>query len=97
MEWGLLDDARRVLLRADDQAEQMQTLQWRSRIRSELARVAWAQGKPEEAFNEGERALGFASAFGTLQMIRNANAQQARFWLQSHQYALVQRWAGAAS
>ena len=93
LEWGLLDDARRILLRADDQAEQMQTLQWRSRIRSALARVAWAQGKPEEAFDEGERAVGFASEFGTLQIIRNANAQQARFWLKSHQLALVRRWA----
>ena len=62
LEWGLLDDARRVLLRADEQAEQMQTLQWRSRIRSALARVAWAQGKPEEAFDEGERAVGFATS-----------------------------------
>jgi LuxR family transcriptional regulator, maltose regulon positive regulatory protein len=93
LEWGLLDDARRALERADQEAEIMQTLQWRSRIRVALARVAWAQGEREEALEEIERAVAFANQLGTLQLVRDACAQQARFWLQSNRPALVQRWA----
>ena len=93
LEWGLLDDARRALERADQEAEMMQALQWRSRIRVALARVAWAQGEREEALDEIERAVAFANQLGTLQLVRDACAQQARFWLKSNRPALVQRWA----
>ena len=93
LEWGLLDDARRALDRADHQAEMMQNLTWRSRIRIALARVSWAQGEKEAAFDEIEQAVGFANQLGTLQLVRDASAMQARFWLASNRLALVQRWA----
>ena len=92
LEWGLLDDARRALNRADELAEATQTLTWRSRIRVALARVMWAQGEREEAFDEIERAIGFANHLGTLQLVRDASAQQARFWLSSNRLALAERW-----
>jgi LuxR family transcriptional regulator, maltose regulon positive regulatory protein len=93
LEWGLLDDARRALERADQEAEMTQALQWRSRIRVALARVAWARGEREEALDEIERAVAFANQLGTLQLVRDACAQQARFWLKSNRPALVERWA----
>ena len=93
MEWGLLDDARRALNRADERAEATQTLTWRSRIRVALARVMWAQGEREAALDEIERAIGFANQLGTLQLVRDASAQQARFWLSSNRLALAERWA----
>ena len=71
----------------------MQTLHWRSRIRVALARVAWAQGEREEALDEIEQAVAFANQSGTLQLVRDACAQQARFWLKSNRLALAQRWA----
>jgi LuxR family maltose regulon positive regulatory protein len=93
LEWGLLDDARRALDRADHQAEMMLNLTWRSRIRTALARVSWSQGEKEAAFDEIERAVGFANQLGTLQLVRDASAVQARFWLASNRLALVRRWA----
>jgi LuxR family maltose regulon positive regulatory protein len=94
-EWGLLDDAERVFQKADDLAELSQALHWRSRIRIGLARVAWARGAVEEALDESERAIGFANQFGTLQLVRNARAEQARFWLAAGRLALARRWAGS--
>jgi len=93
LEWGLLDDARRSLDRGDEQAEMMQVLHWRSQIRVALARVSWAQGKREEALDEIEQAVDFANQFGTLQIVRDACAHQARFWMKSNRIALAQRWA----
>jgi LuxR family maltose regulon positive regulatory protein len=93
LEWGLLEDARRSLERADQQAEMTQTLQWRPRIRIALARVVWAQGAREQALDEIEQAIDFANQLGTLQYVRDASAEQARFWLTSNRLALVQRWA----
>jgi LuxR family maltose regulon positive regulatory protein len=58
-----------------------------------MARVAWAQGARQEALDEIERAIDFANQFGTLQIVRNASAQQAHFWLKSNRLALAQRWA----
>ena len=55
--------------------------------------MAWAQGEREEAFDEIERAVGFANQLGTLQLVRDASAQQARFWLKSNRLALAERWA----
>ena len=93
LEWGLLDDARRALERADELGEVMQELHVRGLVRAALARVAWAQGEREEAFDEIERAIGFANQLGALQFVRTASAQQARFWLSSNRLALAERWA----
>jgi LuxR family maltose regulon positive regulatory protein len=93
LEWSLLDDAQRALERADQAAEATQALNWRAQIRMVMARVAWAQGRREEALDEMERAIDFANQLGTLQIVRNASAQQARFWLKSNRLALAQRWA----
>jgi LuxR family maltose regulon positive regulatory protein len=72
-----------------------QALNWRTRIRVGLARIAWARGLVEEAFDEIERASGFAIQFGVHQELRNVRAQQARFWLAAHQVALARRWANS--
>jgi LuxR family transcriptional regulator, maltose regulon positive regulatory protein len=93
LEWGLLDDARRALERADQESEMMQTLHWRSQIRSALARVAWAQGEREVALDEIERAVALANQSNTLQLVRDACARQARLWLKSNRPALAERWA----
>ncbi len=92
-EWGYLDDARRWLQKADDLAEMTRALQMRAQIRCGLARISWARGDIEEAFDEIDRAIGFARQLGTLNEIRSARAQQARFWLASHQVGLARRWA----
>ncbi len=93
LEWGQLEEARLAFRQADDQAARMQTLHWRSQIRVGLARVAWAEGVIEEAFDEIEQAIAFATQLGTLQFVRDAYAQQARFWLKSHRLGLARRWA----
>jgi tetratricopeptide (TPR) repeat protein len=93
LEWGLLDDARRALERADEQGEVMQELHVRGLVRAALARVMWAQGEREAALDEMEQAVGFANQLGALQFVRTASAQQARFWLSSHRLALAERWA----
>ena len=89
LEWGLLDDARRALERADQESEMMQTLHWRSQIRVALARVAWAQGEREVALDEIEQAVALANQSNTLQLVRDACAQQARLWLKSNRPALA--------
>src|SRR5215213_4558143 len=43
LEWGLLDDARRTLERADELGEVIQELHVRCLVRAALAQVAWAQ------------------------------------------------------
>jgi LuxR family maltose regulon positive regulatory protein len=93
LEWGLLDDARRTLERADELGEMMQELHVRGLVRAALARVMWAQGEREQAFDEIEQAIGFANQLGALQFVRTAGAQQARFWLSSNRLALAERWA----
>jgi LuxR family maltose regulon positive regulatory protein len=93
LEWGLLDDAERCFRRADDLAEMTHALQWPPSIRVGLARVAWAQGRTEDAFDEIEKGIGLANQLGSLQEVRSIKAQQARFWLASRQLALARRWA----
>jgi LuxR family transcriptional regulator, maltose regulon positive regulatory protein len=93
LEWGLLDDARRALERADQEAAMMQTLHWRSQIRVALARVAWARGEREVALDEIEQAVALANQSNTLQLVRDACAQQAHLWLKSNRPALAERWA----
>src|SRR5215213_9318078 len=93
LEWGLLDDARRALERADELGEVMQELHVRGLSRAALARVMWAQGEREAALDEIERAIDFANELGALQFVRTISAQQARFWLSSNRLALAERWA----
>jgi LuxR family maltose regulon positive regulatory protein len=93
LEQGLLDEAHRCLQKADNLAEMTRALQSRARIRGRLAQIAWVRGETEEAFDEVERAIGFANQLGTLQEIRYSKAQQARFWLALHQLGLARRWA----
>jgi len=92
-EWDMLDDAHRTLRRADELAETTRALQWRARIRTGLARIAWARGEYEDALDEIEQAISFANQLGTLQEVRSARAQQARFWIASHQVGLARRWS----
>jgi LuxR family transcriptional regulator, maltose regulon positive regulatory protein len=77
-------------------AEMTRALQMRARIRSGLARIAWAQGEIEEALDEVDRAIDFATQLGTLSEIRCARAQQARFWIASRQLGLARRWADSS-
>jgi len=65
LEWGLLDDARRALNRADERAEATQTLTWRSRIRVALARVMAAQ-LGEIGIEVEVRAFEFATFFADI-------------------------------
>src|SRR5262249_22890728 len=92
-EWGLLDDAEEHFRRGDDLAEMTGALQWRGRIRVGLARIAWARGNVEEAFDQLEHALGFETEMGNDQLVRDVGAWQARFWMASRQTALARRWA----
>jgi LuxR family maltose regulon positive regulatory protein len=96
LEWGLLDDARRCFLRAENLAEMTQSLHWRDRIRVGLARVAWTRGATEDAFDQIEQAINFAANAGLMQDMRNARAHQARFWLASNDLALARRWADSS-
>jgi LuxR family maltose regulon positive regulatory protein len=91
-EQGALDEARRCFLKADALAEMTRALQLRARIRSGLARIAWAQGEIEEALDEVDQAIDCARQLGTLTEIRSARAQQARFWIASRQLGLARRW-----
>ncbi|HEY7034481.1 MAG TPA: LuxR C-terminal-related transcriptional regulator [Thermomicrobiales bacterium] len=92
-EWGLLDDAEAHFRRGDELAELTGALQWRGRIRVGLARIAWARGNVEEAFDQLEHARGFETQLGNDQLARDVGAWQARFWMASHQIALARRWA----
>jgi LuxR family maltose regulon positive regulatory protein len=93
LEWGHLDHARQYCERADDLAERAEAAHWRARIWIGLARVAWAQGKSEEALAGIERAVDLANRSNCEQDVRNARAWQAKFWLGSRQLALARRWA----
>ena len=74
----------------------MQTLHWRSQIRLR-SRVAWAQGEREAALDEIEQAVALANQSNTLQLVRDACAQQARFWLKSNRPALANAGPRAAT
>ena len=93
LERGLLDDAHRWFQKADALAEKTRALQLRAQIRCGLARIAWARGEFEEALDEIDQAIDFAGQLGTISEVRSARAQQARFWLESHQLGLARRWA----
>jgi LuxR family maltose regulon positive regulatory protein len=94
LEWGELEEARHCFQRADDLAEWTRSSHWRARVRIGLARIAWARGEIEEAFDEIERAADYGNqSNNNLQDVRNARAWQARIWLASRQLALARLWA----
>jgi len=92
-EWGRLDEALAHLQRAEDLAEVIGTLPWRDRICVALARIAWARGKPDEAFSHLDRALDYAARVGKYQPIRDVMAWQARFWLAAKDVDRARRWS----
>ena len=93
LEWGLLDDARRCLLRADNLAEMTQTLT--GGIGSGSGWREWhGHGeRPRRHSTRSSRPSPSRTKLGTLQTCENARAQQARFWLASNRPALARRWA----
>jgi LuxR family maltose regulon positive regulatory protein len=93
VEWNLLDDAERTLRHADALSVQTVTPTWRCWIALGLARIAWARGDAEAAFDEVERAIEHAGKTGWQKAVRDARALQARFWLAVGQPALARRWA----
>jgi LuxR family transcriptional regulator, maltose regulon positive regulatory protein len=93
VEWNLLDDAERTLQRADALSVQTKTPTWRGWICLGLARIAWARGDAELAFDELDRAVDFAGQIGWQKVVRDAHALQARFWLAAGQTSLAHRWA----
>ena len=93
LEWNNLEEAEAYFLQAEAGAEQTRTLLWRCETCLGLARVAWARGELEVAFDEVERAIDFAGQTSLLNQVRYARAHQARFWLAAGQFALARRWA----
>ncbi len=93
IEWDMLEEAERHLLRADELADQTGSDIWRPETYLGLARLAWARGDVEGAFDALERATEFARKKGSVQEVRNALAQQARCWLATKRHALARRWA----
>jgi LuxR family maltose regulon positive regulatory protein len=89
----LLDDAERHLRRVDTLADRTQSALFRSWTCLGLARLAWAWGDTEVAFDEVERSITYAGQVGHPQWVRNARAHQARYWLAAGQIALARRWA----
>jgi LuxR family maltose regulon positive regulatory protein len=93
IELNRLDEAERSLRRADRLVEQTGAIIFGNPVCLGLARLAWARGNVEDAFDEIERALGYAHRTGIVQGARDAHALQAHIWLASGQLALARRWA----
>ena len=93
VEWDMLEEGERHFREAEQLAEQTGAVIWRPQICLGLARLAWARGEPEAAFDEVERAIEYAGQRGSVQQARHARAELARFWLASGQLALAHRWA----
>jgi LuxR family maltose regulon positive regulatory protein len=93
VEWNLLDDGERTLRRADALSVRTKTPTWRGWIGLGLARVAWARGDAEAAFDELDRAIEYANQTGWHKVARDACAVQARFWLTTGRLPLARRWA----
>ncbi len=74
-------------------AEQTRSILWRCETSLGLAKVAWARGEFEVAFDEVERAIDFAGQTSRASLVRFARAHLARFWLAAGQLALARRWA----
>jgi LuxR family maltose regulon positive regulatory protein len=93
LEWNMLDEAERTLRHADELAQTTRVILFGNRICLGLARLAWARGEVEDAFDEVERAINYAGQAGMVQHARDARALQVRFWLAADQLALARRWA----
>jgi LuxR family maltose regulon positive regulatory protein len=93
VEWNLLADADQHFLHAENLCEQTNSMLWRCEICLGLARVAWARGDFEVAFDEVERAISFGNEAGMRSQVRYARAHQARFWLAAGRLALARLWA----
>ncbi len=96
LEWDLLDDSERYLRRAIELVGMTKSALFGSRVHLWLARVNWARGEDEDAFDDLERAMEFARQTGRDEDARNASARQASFWLASNQIALARRWADSS-
>ncbi len=93
VEWNLLDDAERTFRRADAVAVQTKHDGFRGWTDLGLARVAWARGDADTAFDDVERAIDHATQSQWQKFVRDARAVQARFWLASGRLPLARRWA----
>jgi LuxR family maltose regulon positive regulatory protein len=91
-----LDEAERLLVYADELAEQMAAILHGTVIHQYLAEIAWSRGQHERAFDEIERAIRFAADVEAHPYIATAKARRARFWLQQGQTVLAHRWAEEA-
>ncbi len=93
-EWDQLDEASEYLRRAKKLTRMIGSLARGGQFRIGLAKVAWARGQQEEAFDQLELGLACARQVGNSQEERSINAWQARFWLASGRLDLVRQWAG---
>jgi LuxR family maltose regulon positive regulatory protein len=93
LEWNLLSDAERHFLHAEHLCDATNSILWRYEIGVGLARLAWARGDFEIAFDEIERGISFANEANRLTHIRFARAFQARFWVDAGRLALARLWA----
>jgi LuxR family maltose regulon positive regulatory protein len=95
-EWNMLEEAERAFRQTEELMSSTRTIIYGNRICLGFARLAWARGEIEEAFNEVDRALDYAHQTGIVQHIRDARSQQARFCLASGRLALARRWADSS-
>jgi LuxR family transcriptional regulator, maltose regulon positive regulatory protein len=93
LEWNMVEDAERALILGQQSCEETRAVLWRPDICLGLARVAWARGELELAFDEVERAIDYGNQAGLFLKVRFARAHQARFWLATGQFALARLWA----
>jgi LuxR family maltose regulon positive regulatory protein len=91
------DEAELFYQQVDEFVRSTRAIVYANRMCLGLARLAWARGEVEEAFNQNDRALDYARRTGIASLIRDARAQQARFWLAGGQVALARRWADSSS
>jgi LuxR family maltose regulon positive regulatory protein len=96
LEWNNLDEAEGHFLHGESRAEQTRAILWRCDACLGLAKVAWARGEFEAAFDEVERAIDFGTQTGVATQIRFARAYQARIWLAAGQRSLARRWADSS-
>src|SRR5262249_5223472 len=76
----------------DALAARTQTLLWRFWTCFGLARLAWARGEVETAFDELDRAVASAGRTGAAQPVRDLRAHHARLSLAPGRTALARRW-----
>ncbi|HEY7036408.1 MAG TPA: LuxR C-terminal-related transcriptional regulator, partial [Thermomicrobiales bacterium] len=93
LEWGQLDEAERLYRATEHLADLTQAHTWRAHTCLGLARLSWARGASERAFDEIERGIECAWRVKNAQHVRNCRAWQARFWLAAGHRALARLWA----